>query len=325
MATCRATKRDGTACTFRARAGFHTCGIHKNIVIETNLPGQCTAIKTDGVRCSKMCVEGHPVCSLHRSVNLRRQQETHRRMLMETSISDIILHTVPTFDVLENRVRVAYEEGNITEAARDQLIPMLENLWNWGNRFNAPAVVQPRSELQKLALDKQNVHTKAVTDQTTELEKYLSKTPIPQTQDTLKEIQTLWSNRQNFKKVFNDIKRFYNDVIIPDFHYKRLLDSLWATIQAHEHKQELLERLWEETSESLNMCWQGHITRLCNVMVGFTDEAKAVIPLGELLQNKMAMISQLDADTSEKIRQANEFFNEHEIPQTERQAWIEAF
>lgn len=324
MATCQATKRDGTACTYRARAGFHTCGIHKNIMIETNLPGQCTAIKTDGVRCSKMCIEDHLVCRFHHSVNIRRQQEINKRMLLERSMSDIILRAVPTFDILENRVRVAYEEGNITEVAHDQLIPLLENLWNWNNRLNAPAV-QPRSELQRLALDKQNVHTKVVTDQTTEVEKYLSKTPIPQTQDTLKEIQTLWSKRENFKKVFNDIKRFYKDMIIPDFHYKRLLDGLWATIQVHEHKQELLERLWQETSEAVRMCWQGHISRLCNVMVGFTDEVKAVIPVGELLQNKMAMISQLDAETSEKIRQANEFFDEHEIPQTERQAWIEAF
>jgi hypothetical protein len=73
------------------------------------------------------------------------------------------------------------------------------------------------------------------------------------------------------------------------------------------------------------MCCDGHISRLCNVLVGFDDAFAPPVPFGEILQNKMAAIAALEIETEEKVRQANTFFNEFAVPEPERVAWLEAF
>jgi hypothetical protein len=96
-------------------------------------------------------------------------------------------------------------------------------------------------------------------------------------------------------------------------------------LKDNETKQELYQRVFEECFESIGLCCDGHISRLCNVLVGFDETFVSDVPFGEILQNKMAAIAALDIDTSEKVRQATEFFNEFAVPETERSAWLEAF
>jgi hypothetical protein len=61
------------------------------------------------------------------------------------------------------------------------------------------------------------------------------------------------------------------------------------------------------------------------VLVGFDEDFAPPIPFGEILQNKMSAIYALEIETAEKIRQANEFFNEFGVPDEERAPWLEAF
>jgi hypothetical protein len=73
------------------------------------------------------------------------------------------------------------------------------------------------------------------------------------------------------------------------------------------------------------MCCEGHISRLCNVLVGFDDAFQPPVSFGELLQSKMSAIAGLDVTEEEKRRQATAFFDEHGTPAEERVAWLEAF
>jgi hypothetical protein len=73
------------------------------------------------------------------------------------------------------------------------------------------------------------------------------------------------------------------------------------------------------------MCCDGHLSRLCNVLVGFIEDIKTEVPVGELLQQKMSAIAAMDADTDRKRREALTVFEELRIPLAERDAWIEAF
>jgi hypothetical protein len=73
------------------------------------------------------------------------------------------------------------------------------------------------------------------------------------------------------------------------------------------------------------MCCEGHISRLCNVLVGFDEAFQPPVPFGEILQNKMAAIAGLDIPEEEKRKQANAFFDEHRVAQEERSAWLDAF
>jgi hypothetical protein len=73
------------------------------------------------------------------------------------------------------------------------------------------------------------------------------------------------------------------------------------------------------------MCCEGHISRLCNVLVGFDEAFQPPVPFSEILYNKMAAISVMDVSTEEKIQQATTFFNEYAVPMDQRQAWLDAF
>ena len=73
------------------------------------------------------------------------------------------------------------------------------------------------------------------------------------------------------------------------------------------------------------MCCEGHISRVCNVLVGFDDAFAPPVPFGEILQNKMAAIYAMEIDTDKKVTLATDFFNEFAVPEVERSAWLEAF
>ena len=77
--------------------------------------------------------------------------------------------------------------------------------------------------------------------------------------------------------------------------------------------------------ESLGKCCEGHISRLCNVLVGFDDSFKPVVSAGELLQQKLAAIAERDIQVEYKVGEAWILFEELGIPIEERNAWIEAF
>lgn len=107
--------------------------------------------------------------------------------------------------------------------------------------------------------------------------------------------------------------------------YKRMLDGLWARVKAHKERKELTKRLWEEAFESVDKCCQGHLSRLANVLVGFTEEVKAEVPVGEILQQKIAAIAAKDIGVEFKVCEAWTVFEELKVPMEERDAWIEAF
>jgi hypothetical protein len=113
-----------------------------------------------------------------------------------------------------------------------------------------------------------------------------------------------------------------------DWLYRKALIVLYYTIRNLKDESiqnELFKRAFEECNESVAMCCDGHISRLCNVLVGFDDAFAPPVPFGEILQNKMAAIAALEIETEEKVRQANTFFNEFAVPEPERVAWLEAF
>lgn len=183
--------------------------------------------------------------------------------------------------------------------------------------------------LGRISKDSQNVHTNAVNKQTNDNVKILTETPVPNHQQTVEEIKkALMKNRKKAPRYLEDMEIWYaKDLIIEenDYLYKKILDGLWARIKTSPHKKELEKRLQEELKEMFGKCAQGHISRLCNVLVGFDEELKPVISAGEYLQNKMSAISQKDISVEEKVFEALEVFQELGTPEEEQNAWIDAF
>lgn len=202
-------------------------------------------------------------------------------------------------------------------------------------RRAAPAV--PR--LQALARDTQNVHTREVSEQTNGATEKLLKfydnnctTKKFRSPDWLaaKWLPERYGSWNVVANVVDDMQRWYNTKtcrVNNDFLYRKCLDALYQMIKQvkdDETRKELFKRAFEECSEAVGMCCEGHVSRLCNVMVGFDDNFKPPVPIGELLQNAMAKIAQSDVDANDKVAEAMKVFNELNVAEAERVVWLEA-
>lgn len=192
--------------------------------------------------------------------------------------------------------------------------------------------------LAQIVADRQNVHTRVVSQQTNKgLEKLLKESGESSLHRSPEWFASKWLSRSYgnwnpVSKIVTDMRQWYETRtcrLRDDYLYMRTLDGLYLTIRKldsnRETQNEMYKRVFEECQDSVGMCCDGHISRLCNVLVGFDDTFEPPVPFGEILQNKMAAIYALDIEPSEKIKQATEFFNEFAVPEEDRVAWIEAF
>ena len=192
--------------------------------------------------------------------------------------------------------------------------------------------VQPRPELQRLAEDRQNVHTAAVNRQTRDGEDRLLTAPTDGRQVGLRILRMFAARAGTLHDVMfvmNDVNDWYSRTTIRepgDRLYGRLLEGLWALIdkQPPAVRSELITRLWEEMAESVGMCSEGHISRLINVMVGFDDNFNPPVSMGEVLQNKIASIATSNVSQDIKRIQARFFMTKLGLSSSEQAPWLEA-
>ena len=196
-----------------------------------------------------------------------------------------------------------------------------------------PANVQPT--LADIAADNQSVHTTAVSDQTNIGLQKLLNTPVPARQRTLETFAFLWLRFEN--ATWGEVANLVDDMHIwyvkkmcrkpNDQLYKKVLDGLLAyimKIQSIETKSELMMRVYQECMDAKGMCCDGHISRLCNVLVGFDPDFAAPVSKGEILQNKIAAIAAMEASGTEKVKRAMEVFRELSVPADDWGVWIDA-
>jgi hypothetical protein len=337
-------------------------------------PGGCCKIMTTGRRCDRLAEENSTICKTHRLTDerVRRQREhiatLEREYQQRAGVIRENALQVPWFDALQ-MVHLDYRGGNmhrqtfirLTQMFRafypdDETINRLDNV-NLALRQTAvlpmemteadreifiqthvrPAPPPPIGEIGRLAVDKQNVHTKVVSDQTnTGLNKLLSM-PIPFDHNTrarvFRAFHVIYAfNDANIKMCTNveqDINIWYETESCReagDRLYKRTLDGAWALILTYqdETKKTLIKRLYEECKDSYQMCAEGHICRLINVFSGFDDAFKPVKSLNERIQEALSHISLQNISHADKIELAKKEFDTLGVSEIDRAPWIEA-
>jgi hypothetical protein len=193
--------------------------------------------------------------------------------------------------------------------------------------YNRRDRVVLKGDLHRIALDAQSVHTRDVSNQTNEgMKKILEANDnmAESDKDVLSGVYAVL----NAEKTCKDVKRWFDTVSCRengDRLYRKCLRGLWALINESAHFDELCKRFVEECKESVGMCCEGHISRLCNVLVGFDDAFVAPVPVGEILQQKIAVIAAKDVSVEHKVGEAWRVFEELKIPMAERMPWLEAF
>jgi hypothetical protein len=193
----------------------------------------------------------------------------------------------------------------------------------------AQAPPRPRPEtLAAFAADKQNVHTKATVDLVRKTVDHVLKIPVPdeyQT-DTLKTVGEIILDCRLSKKAASQMTvRYCSDDSIYQYGpgiYARLLNSVWQFIKGSEHKTDLCAILRSEMEDNIDMCAQGNLSRLCNILSGYMESLVVETP-AEQLQRRMAKIAASDRKTHMKTIQALRLLQELTIPSQEWGAWLE--
>ena len=250
---------------------------------------------------------------------IRADRNLHYTMILEKYM--VLLTHGTTFDELMDRV------GEDTGDHR-----VRQKLWlqiaQW-ERVSREAE-RPANELGRMAQDAQNIHTLAVSRQTNTMLEQLAAITVPPGQKTMSEILGAWScSLTNPSQVMATVERDMRmwaakSYVVEegDYLYRKTLRAVWAKIQLYPAapKKELVRRLWEECSEAVGMCAQGHISRLLNVFMGF-DEAFVA---EESFQDRMASISKMDVGHEEKMQEATRIMDAMQMEDAARRPWLEA-
>lgn len=188
-----------------------------------------------------------------------------------------------------------------------------------------PPVPEGLGELGRLAYDNQNVHTREVNENVnTSLDILLG------VRDPVNGFEGYWSHFPKTKEnraMRKDMFRWYNTETCrseSDWLYRKTLDGLWTLIDRSPFKDELVVRLTQEADESVGQCCDGHIARLCNVMVGFDAAFKAPVSATEILGDRIGAIAAMDLSVEAKVVEAWRAFEELHIDHETRKEWISA-
>jgi len=304
-------------CTFQAKPGEDKCGRHMIVDAED----RCRIRLKNGQQCSR---ERHNVrgeCSYHETIRINA--ERYRRIYNQYLV------------IRQNLQDMMLERGYPDDASLRRLTMYMANAMMIEGISYEDAIrqfTQPTTELAAVAQDKQNVHTTRINKQTADGLDFLFRHAVHAEQNTLREFAVMivcrGMGQEECITLLSDMAKWYTKTQCReegDSLYKRTIDHLWAYITSIEDQAtqtELETRLIEECTESINMCCDGHISRLVNVLIGFTD-LNPTVPVGELLQQKMSQISQIE-NVEERMQQARIVFAELNVSPDDAGPWLEA-
>jgi hypothetical protein len=262
--------------------------------------------------------------AVEREVLRRRRIEVHRNFAMELWAfwaemrrDNVIINT---YQVVTRVLTLAGETA-----------PTLAIVWAVMEEIRQAHQLAPLTELQRIALDTQSIHTRPVTEQHRKNLAILLETPVPENQSTMQSIKFTWGKMYKAidERIYADMQKWYDTETCRtpgDWMYRKTLDHLIARIRLIENKEtrrELMKRLQQECAESYNMCCDGHINRLTNVMVGFDEAFQQDIPKGVVLQTKMAEIAKIQ-DVEARFKAATALMTELNISNDEAGPWLDA-
>ena len=351
---CIAVKTDGVRCDKHAAHDDNRCNLHHAVVLRQ----QQTEILHRAMREVKLIynthrhnprvaratvdeamprlIEGLTEQSQQR---LRHQADQHLMRPMANSLRMLIEVANATFEQADAHVQTWVIDGLIPM----RLIPEFHQeiqraiqIREW-QQVHRP-VFRPDQREAQLAADSQNVHTREITQQMRDSINILLAVEVPKDQTgSVREMRVGWMERgysqHEIDVVYRDVVNWWNKDTIysaDDKLYRRLLRGLWWTIKQYKAdlRAELEKRLWEELRDGAipySVCTQGHVARLSNVMIGFHDAFVPPVPVGEILQQKMAAIYAMDVAQEEQIRLAQSILDELKVPADQHDNWLSAF
>lgn len=224
--------------------------------------------------------------------------------------------------------RIIPEVNRITEAIiagrdyRDDLDDLLDDIEETAPR-------RQQRELERFVNDRQNVHTVAAVNQTKEVVDRVLKIAVPDEFKYTHSMRTLAEILLEVPMTVPATKWFMTKYQAADsiyeygpYTYARICDAVWQYIRNSPDKKSLCSIFAVEMQDSINMCAQGNLTRLCNVLAGFMEGVNTESQ-GEQLQRRMAKLMELD-NPEDRVRQGKAVLEELAVPEDQHDVWLEA-
>jgi hypothetical protein len=313
--------------------------------------GGCSAILVqDGKRCQRFALDGSTLCGTHERLQekarIQREMKAAEDVLIQQR-SDLFIQDQIPWRLMVQILLTEWRETTIQDRPFWQIArrvtlaqgASLDELENFYYTIREMPVLpykqtnEPLDRLKKIALDTQNVHTSEVSSVTEKLTKLLLGQRVPESQRTLQTLTIKFSKICKIDRMsqllatLSDINLWYEKSMCikeGDALYRHLLDAVVSKIETSPHKISLYKRAYEETTESVGLCCQGHLSRLINIFSGFDSEFTSPVSNKEILQDKMARIAGTDISMELKIANAEGALAELQIPKEEWNSWISA-
>lgn len=208
---------------------------------------------------------------------------TNRNNTVLLELTDIMLQFCPEIgEEMLNNVR----NQNDTE---DQKVFVQEINTRINNRKPKKPIIRAIHE------DSQNVHNSKLNESVKKCAKNihllaLKHGPLPSWENVKKQITDLFGPAP---KVFKRINRD-NATYGIGINLKTIFLSVWVWINNHKDQDELLIRLWQEFQEMRGYCSTGFLSRLVNIIQGFTDDPNLQITISDKEQCKSVVKHYLD-------------------------------
>lgn len=181
-------------------------------------------------------------------------------------------------------------------------------------------------DLERMANDKQNVHTTKVVDMVVDTSKKLMKLAKKKSSDLDTMAYCFTKCKLSDKARHQMALMYYSDISIYNLKaptYRLVLDGVWVFIDSRtkEVQDDIICRLSQELEDNIGMCPQGNLSRLVNVLSGYMDGVG--FKLEKSLQDVMLELRDIKNKERRKVL-CEKICKDYKQTEEEKAAWLEA-
>ena len=185
-------------------------------------------------------------------------------------------------------------------------------------------------ELAAFVRDAQNVHTRPMVKQTTDMIEKILTVEVPEDYQwatgslrTPGEIMmTCKISHEAGWQLMSQYAQKTSIYGLGDGIYGKTLDAVWQYILKSPEKESMCAVLKQEMQDNIGMCAQGNLTRVCNILAGFMDGVGSLESVSEQLGRRFGAIAE-HPDPEERIKMGADVLRELNVPEKEWPAWLE--
>lgn len=189
----------------------------------------------------------------------------------------------------------------------------------------------PNNNLRAFAKDNQNVHTSVAVKQTKDIVqkilqipvpeeyqwnmKYCSKTPGEIIVDCKLTPKAAWQMQAKYSQD-EDIYEMGKGI------YGKVLDGVWQFVINSNDKADIISALRQELEDSIGMCAQGNLSRICNILAGFMEGIGSQESLAEILGRELPILMRIE-DAKSRMKEAINLMSKNNVPREQWYTWVE--